>query len=178
VTFVRRHHCVGQAAPIAAPIARVGNDTPRTGAERPPDRAMRLVAAHDERPVEPLPAQLPSQRNLPQQRQRMHASAAAHARIDPCAGKRRMIARDPRVVVVREQVNLRVRDERPGAVEHRPRQQQVAELVALDDEHPHAGRFDHERRLDMASRPKRLESAPRMRRSVSESPTSRASAAR
>src|SRR5689334_21618780 len=47
---------------------------------------------------------------------------------------------DPGVVVVREQVNLRLRQRRGEMREHRCRQQQVAELVALDDQHARGAR--------------------------------------
>src|SRR5690349_24398102 len=68
----------------------------------------------------------------------MHAPATLHARIDPCSRDRWMAARNPRVVIVGEQMNLRVGCERPRAVEHGPRQQEITKLVALDDQQSHA----------------------------------------
>jgi hypothetical protein len=44
-----------------------------------------------------------------------------------------MIAGDPRVVIVREQVDLRIGNERLRARDDRPGEEQVAELVTLDD---------------------------------------------
>ncbi len=82
------------------------------------------------------------QRHLPRRRQQVQPSLVADARKRPCARERGMIPRDPRVVVVGEQMNLRFGDGCREMRDDRPRQQQIAELVALDDQDAHArGRF-------------------------------------
>ncbi len=61
-------------------------------------------------------------------------------RIDPDPGQRRIIARDPRVVIVREQMDLDVGSRRLQVRENRSREQQIAQLVAFDDEYAHPER--------------------------------------
>ena len=49
-----------------------------------------------------------------------------------------VLLHDPRVVVVREQVHLGLRQARLEVGKHRRGEQQIAELVALKDEDLHA----------------------------------------
>jgi hypothetical protein len=65
------------------------------------------------------------------------AAALTHPAINPQAVNARIAFGHPGVVVVREQVNLRIRIGCPQMREHRRSEQQVANLVALDDENLH-----------------------------------------
>jgi hypothetical protein len=98
---------------------------------------VRFVAAHHERPIEALRTERPMQRESREQRREAKPAAVSCARIDPRSRERRMALQHPRVVIVREEMDLRVRKRGVETREHGRRQQKVAELVAFDDQHSH-----------------------------------------
>ena len=83
-------------------------------------------------------------------RGRRAASAVLRARAGRSRSReRRMAARDPRVVVVGEQVDFGVRTRAREMREHGRGEQQVAELVALDDQDAHGPA--HQRRPPLSA---------------------------
>ena len=120
----RRGERIGEAATITRRIANVRDHPPRAGRDRPPHRPRRFLAAHGDRPIEARASELPRERHVGERGRRTHAAIVPDARINPDPGERRIVARNPGVVVVREQMELDVRPHRLQVRERRRREEE------------------------------------------------------
>ena len=128
---------IGEAA-ITARASAVGDDACGAGGEAARNRARRLLAVGDDRDVETFAAQCGRLHELVPGRGQREPLAPAHPAVDPQPIDVSIALHHPGVVVVGEQMNLRVGPARLQMREHRRGEQQVADLVAFDDQDFHS----------------------------------------
>ena len=135
-----RRQRIGQPPAVALRLLRIRDRARGVCGKRTTDRARRLLATGRDRNVETLAAQGEELPDLAERRAEAHRACVARAAIHPDPLDIGIAGDDPRVVIVGEHVDAGAGQRAAQVREKRGRQQQVADLVALDDQDFHSSR--------------------------------------